>query len=133
MIAFIDEHRGQYGVEPIFAMLPIAPSVYYEHKAQQAGRRPVAPRRHRDTQLLGEIRRVHHVNFQVYGARKVWLQLRREGIPVARCTVARLMRAAGLQGARRGRRCRTTIPDESTARPADLVKRQFRAERPNQL
>jgi transposase InsO family protein len=133
MISFIDEHRGQYGVESICAMLPIAPSVYYEHKAQQAGRRPMAPRRRRDAELVGQIQRVHGSNFQVYGARKVWLQLHREGIPVARCTVARLMKSTGLQGVRRGRRCRTTIPDESANRPGDLVKRQFRAERPNQL
>ncbi len=133
MVSFIDEHRGQYGVEPICALLPIAPSVYYEHKAQQAGRRPVALRRRRDAELIGQIQRVHCANFQVYGARKVWLQLHREGIPVARCTVARLMKSAGLQGVRRGRRCRTTIPDASAERPADLVKRQFRAERPNRL
>ncbi len=133
MISFIDEHRGQYGVESICAMLPIAPSVYYEHKAQEAGRRPIAPRRRRDAELVGQIQRVHRSNFQVYGARKVWLQLHREGIAVARCTVARLMKSTGLQGVRRGRRCRTTIPDESAHRPADLVKRQFRAERPNQL
>ncbi len=133
MISFIDEHRGQYGVESICAMLPIAPSVYYEHKAQQAGRRPMAPRRHRDTELVGQIQRVHRSNFQVYGARKVWIQLRREGIRVARCTVARLRRLTGLQGVRRGRRCRTTIPDEGAMCPADLVKRQFRAKRPNQL
>lgn len=133
MISFIDEHRGQYGVESICAMLPIAPSVYYEHKAQQAGRRPIAPRRRRDAELVEQIQRVHRLNFQVYGARKVWLQLHREGIPVARCTVARLMKSEGLQGVRRGLRCRTTIPDEGAIRPADLVKRQFRAERPNQL
>ncbi len=133
MISFIDEHRGQYGVESICAMLPIAPSVYYEHKAQEAGRRPVAPRRRRDAELVGQIQRVHRSNFQVYGARKVWIQLRREGIRVARCTVARLMKSTGLQGVRRGRRCRTTIPAEHAVRPADLVKRQFRAERPNQL
>ncbi len=133
MISFIDEHRGQYGVESICAMLPIAPSVYYEHKAQEAGRRPVAPRRRRDAELVGQIQRVHRSNFQVYGARKVWIQLRREGIRVARCTVARLRKSTGPQGVRRGRRCRTTIPDEHAVRPADLVKRQFRAERPNQL
>ncbi len=133
MISFIDEYRGQYGVESICAMLPIAPSVYYEHKAQQAGRRPMAPRRRRDTELVGQIQRVHRSKFQVYGARKVWLQLHREGIPVARRTVARLMKSTGLQGMRCGRRCRTTIPDEHAVRPADLVKRQFRAERPNQL
>jgi putative transposase len=133
MISFIDEHRGQYGVESICAMLPIAPSVYYEHKAQQAGRRPMAPRRRRDTELVEQIQRVHHSNFQAYGARKVWLQLHREGISVARCTVARLMKTTGLQGVRRGRRCRTTVPYEHAVRPADLVKRQFQAERPNQL
>lgn len=133
MASFIDAHRDQYGVEPICAQLPIASSVYYEHKAQQAGRRPVALRRRRDATLVGEIQRVRRANLQVYGARKVWLQLHREGIAVARCTVARLMKAEGLQGVRRGRHCRTTIPDENAVRPADLVKRQFRAERPNQL
>lgn len=113
MVSFIDEHRDQYGVAPICAMLPIAPSVYYEHKSQQAGRRLVAPRRRRDAELIGQVQRVRSENFQVYRARKVWLRLRREGIPVARCTVARLMKSAGPQGARRGRRCRTTAPDAS--------------------
>lgn len=133
IVSIIDKHRDQYGVKSICAMLPIARSVYYEHKAQEAGRRPIAPRRRRDAELGGPIQRVHRSNFQVYGARKVWLELHREGIPVTRCTVARLMKTTGPQGVRRGRRCRTTIPDESANGPADLVKRQFRAERPDEL
>lgn len=133
MIAFIDAHRDAYGVEPICAQLPIAPSQYYEAKAREVDpdRRP--PRLQRDEALLLQIQCVHEENFGVYGARKVWRQLGREDIPVARCTVERLMRRLSLQGVVRGRRCRTTIPDESAARPLDHVKRQFAATRPNQL
>ena len=133
MVGFIDAHRDAYGVEPICAQLPIAPSQYYEHKAREAdpGRRP--PRLRRDEALLPEIRRVHEENFGVYGARKVWQQLGREEITVARCTVERLMRALRLQGVMRGRKCRTTIADDSAERPLDRVNRQFEATHPNQL
>jgi putative transposase len=130
MSAFIDEHRSVFGVEPICRSLGIAPSTYYAVRSRQ--RRPSA-RRVRDTELLAEIQRVHAETRGLYGARKVWLQLRREGIEVARCTVERLMRQAGLEGVRRGRRRRTTIADQAAERPADLVERDFTAEAPNQL
>ena len=128
MIAYIDQHRHRYGVEPICRVLPIAPSTY--HAAQ---RRSTSARAVRDRQLKAEIRRVHAEQFGVYGARKVWRQLHREGIAVARCTVERLMRQLGLQGVRRGKTRRTTTPDAAAARPADLVDRDFSAARPNQL
>jgi putative transposase len=128
MIAYIDANRDRFGVEPICRVLPIAPSTYYA-----ASRRPASARAVRDAQLKGEIARVHAEHFSVYGARKVWRQLDREGIAVARCTVERLMRELGLEGVRRGKGRRTTTPDETTARPADLVDRHFAAQRPNQL
>jgi transposase InsO family protein len=133
MVSFIDEHRAQYGVEPICRELPIAPSVYYEAKARQADPSLLPARSRRDAELVGEIERVHKANFRVYGARKVWRQLGRENVVAARCTVERLMRRMGLQGVVRGRRCRTTIADNGAALPGDLVKHDFRAERPNQL
>lgn len=133
MVQFIDEHRAQYGVEPICEQLPIAPSTYYEAKARQADPQRLPARTRRDMELCSEIERVHEANFQVYGARKVWRQLRREQIDVARCTVERLMARLGLQGVVRGRRCRTTIPDDRADRPLDRVQRQFKASRPNQL
>src|SRR5215217_2925503 len=128
MIAFIDAHKDRYGVEPICRVLPIAPSTYYQHSKGPRSARAV-----RDTQLKVEIARVHAEHFGVYGARKVWRQLHREGIAVARCTVERLMGELGLEGVRRGKPRRTTTPDAATARPADLVKRDFSATRPNQL
>ena len=133
MVSYINKNREAYGVEPICAVLPIAPSTYYEQKARQAdpGRLPL--RTQRDAMLRGQIRRVWEANFQVYGARKVWRQLNREGIQVARCTVERLMRAMGIEGAVRGRKTRTTIADASGARPGDLVSRDFKANRPNEL
>jgi putative transposase len=133
MVSFIDEHRAQYGVEPICRELPIAPSVYYEAKARQADPFLLPARSRRDAELAGQIERVHEANFRVYGARKVWRQLQRENVVAARCTVERLMRRMGLQGVVRGRRCRTTIANDSATLPGDLVKRDFRAERPNQL
>jgi len=133
MIAFIDAHRDAYGVESICAQLPIAPSTYYEHKRRQIDPSRVPARVRRDGELRGSIRRVWDDNFQVYGARKVWRQLNREQIPVARCTVERLMRSLELQGAMRGRKCRTTIADDGAARPPDHVNRQFQATRPNEL
>jgi transposase InsO family protein len=130
-VSFIDEHRDEYGVEPICTQLPIAPSTYYEHKARQANAERLPRRSQRDIELKSEIRRVWQENFRVYGARKVWRQLHREAIAAARCTVERLMREMGLRGAVRGRTCRTTIADDAAARPADLVKRQFTATRSN--
>jgi transposase InsO family protein len=128
MIAYIDAHKDRFGVEPICRVLPIAPSTYYQHRQPRPAARAV-----RDAKLKAEIRRVHEDNFGVYGARKVWRQLHREGICVARCTVERLMRQLGLQGVRRGKPRRTTTPDTAAARPADLVERDFSAARPNQL
>jgi transposase InsO family protein len=133
MVSFIDDHRAEYGVESICRQLPIAPSVYYERKARVAEPERVPARIRRDVKRGEQIRRVHEENFGVYGARKVWLQLNREDTPIARCTVERLMRSLGLQGVRRGKRRRTTIPHTSADQPADLVKRQFKAARPNQL
>ena len=124
---------AQDGVEPICRMLPIAPSTYYEQKAREKDPSRQSARAKRDVQLCGEIRRVRQENFDVYGVRKVWRQLRCEGRDVARCTVARLMREMGLQGAVRGRRFKTTKPDSSGARPMDLVERDFNATRPNEL
>jgi len=133
MVSFIDDHREEYGVEPICAAVPIAPSTYYEDKAREADPERAPPRVRRDAALRGEIRRVWDENFQVYGARKVWRQLNREGIAVARCTVARLMRELGLRGVVRGRRIKTTIGSEELPRPADLVNRDFEVTRPNTL
>ncbi len=133
MVAFIDDQRGVYGVEPICAVVPIAPSTYYEHKACEADPTRVSARAQRDVVLRGEIRRVWQENFEVYGAKKVWKQLNREGHSVARCTVARLMRSIGLRGSVRGRRFKTTILDDAASRPLDLVDRDFTASRPNEL
>ncbi len=133
MVSFIDEHREAYGVEPICAVLPIAPSTYYEYKARDRDPTRLPPREQRDAALCGEISRVWNENFQVYGVRKVWRQLLREDVVVARCTVARLMRDLGLRGVVRGRRCKTTIPDTAFDRPVDRVNRDFRVNRPNSL
>ena len=133
MIAFIDEHRAVHGVEPICRVLPIAPSTYYAHAARRAEPAKAPARSRSDAELSGAIRRVWDANFQVYGVRKVWRQLRREGIDVARCTVARLMRQMGLKGAMRGKVVRTTISDRAVPCPADRVNRQFQAPRPNAL
>jgi len=119
MLAFIDAHRAEYGVEPICKQLPIAPSTYYEHKSRQADPSRLPPRMQRDAELSGSIRRVWDENFRVYGARKVWRQLHREGIPVARCTVERLMHRVGLCGVVRGRKKRTTIAADIAERPLD--------------
>ena len=133
MVSFIDAHRAEYGVEPICAELPIAPSTYYEQKSYEMDPERLPPRVLRDRALEIEIRRVWEENFRVYGARKVWRQLNREGIKVARCTVERLMKKLGIQGVVRGRGYRTTIPDHAAERPADLVQREFTATRPNEL
>jgi putative transposase len=128
VIAYIDGYRGRFGVEPICEVLQVAPSTYYAAKTRRPCRRRV-----RDEELRVEIRRVHAENFGVYGARKVWRQLNREGIRVGRCRVERLMRQMGLAGRVRGKKKRTTIPADISARPADLVDRRFVATAPNQL
>jgi putative transposase len=125
---FVDEQRERFGVEPICRQLQIAPSGYYARKT-----RPPSKRALRDAELKPQITRVFQANYGVYGADKVWAALKREGLPVARCTVERLMRELGLRGAIRGKTRRTTISDETTAKPADLVERRFVASRPNQL
>ena len=133
MVRFIDDYRAEYGVEPICKVLPIAPSTYYAHKACETDPTQRSARARRDEKLRVEIRRVWDENYQVYGVRKVWRQLYRERIYVARCTVARLMKEMGLSGVVRGRRKKTTIPADLAERPTDLVDRNFKADRPNQL
>jgi putative transposase len=133
MKAFIDEHRHLYGVEPICKVLPIAPSTYYEHAARKRDPERQPARVRRDQTLKQHIRRVWEENFQAYGVRKVWRQLLREGIEVARCTVARLMRLMGLRGVVRGKQIRTTMSDRALPCPLDRVNRQFQAARPNAL
>jgi putative transposase len=134
MVAFIDQHREAYGVESICAVLPIAPSTYFRHQAHRADPTRRSTRARRDDELRVEIRRVWTEHFQVYGPRKVWRQLRREGMTVARCRVRRLMRQMGLAGAVRGRAWTTTTQAAGAAvRPPDLVDRKFTATGPNQL
>jgi len=133
MTAFIDQYRSAYGVEPICKVLPIAPSTYYEHAARRREPERLSARAKRDAELCVEIRRVFDENFGVYGVRKVWRQMLREGFAVARCTVARLMKKMALQGVIRGKRVRTTLPDKAAPCPLDHVNRQFRVERPNLL
>jgi len=133
MIAFIDEHRARHGVEPICRVLPIAPSTYHAHAARRVDPAKLPARARRDITLRTEIQRVYEENFQVYGVRKVWRQLLREEIAVARCTVARLMRTMGLQGVVRGKKVRTTISNAAAPCPLDRVNRQFKAPRPNAL
>ncbi len=122
-----------YGIEPICRALQIAPSGYRRHAAQRRNPALLCKRAQRDEKLVPHVQRVWHANMQVYGADKVWKQMNREGTTVARCTVERLMKRLGLQGARRGKVVRTTMPDTSVPCPLDRVNRQFRAERPNQL
>ncbi|WP_156513297.1 IS3 family transposase [Bordetella ansorpii] len=131
--AYIDRHREVYGVEPICKVLQVASSAYRRHAARLRDPARRSDRARRDEQLMPHVQRVWQENHRVYGADKVWRQLNREGVMVARCTVERLMRAHGLQGVRRGKRLRTTIADDAASRPMDRVNRQFRAERPNQL
>ena len=133
MIAFIDDHRGAYGVEPICKVLPIAPSTYRERLAQRRDPARLSARARRDQTLKPEIARVFAENFAVYGVRKVWRRMRREGFEVARCTVARLMGELGLQGVIRGKPVRTTISDKASPCPLDHVNRQFHAPAPDQL
>ena len=133
MIALIDDHRGEHGVEPICAVLPIAPSTYHSHAARRADPSLLPRRATRDAGLMPLIARVFEENFEVYGVRKVWRQLQREGQEVARCTIERLMQSMGLQGVIRGKPVKTTISDKAAACPLDHVNRQFQAPRPNAL
>ncbi len=133
MIAFIDDHCGAHGVEPICKVLPIAPSTYHAHVAKRRDPARLSARARRDVALKVEGRRVFDQNFSVYGVRKVWRQLQREGFGVARCTVSRLMRGMGLHGVIRGEPVRTTIRDKAALCPLDHVNRQFKASRPNVL
>lgn len=133
MIAFIDEHCGHYGVEPICRVLPVAPSTYHEHVAQRRDPARLSARAQRDEALKPEVMRVFAENFSVYGVRKVWRQMQREGFDVARCTVQRLMRELGLRGVIRGKPVRTTISDKAAPCPLDHVNRQFHAPAPNRL
>jgi putative transposase len=133
MIAFIDDHRAAYGVEPICKVLPIAPSTYHDHAAKRLDPTKLSVRAQRDKKLKPEIARVFAENFEVYGARKVWRQLVREGVTIARCTVERLMDDMGLQGVIRGKPVRTTIQDKAAPCPLDHVKRVFHAPAPNRL
>jgi transposase InsO family protein len=130
---FIDEHRGVHGVEPIRKVLQVVPSAYRHHAALARAPHRRCARAQRDEALVPEIKRVWQANMQVYGAVKVWRQLRREGTSVGRCTVERLMRRQGLRGVMRGKVVRTTLSDSKAPCPLDKVNRQFRAERPNQL
>jgi putative transposase len=133
MIAFIDDHRRAYGVEPISKVLPIAPSTYRTHAAKRADPAKLSARAKQDAIRKIKIRRVFAENFDVYGVRKVWRQLRREGEDIARCTVERLMRSMGLQGVIRDKPVKPTISDKAAPCPLDHVNRQFRAPRPNAL
>ena len=133
MVRYVDQHRAEHGVESICRQLPIAPATYYDYKAKQREPERRSARAIQDERLAPEVQRVWDENFQVYGVRKVWRQLNREDVSVARCTVARLMAAAGLQGAVRGKKAKTTVPDDALARPLDQVNRQFQTDRPNAL
>lgn len=132
-VRFIDCHREALGVESICKTLQFAPSLYYRQKAENRDPDLRSARKKWDEYMRVEIKRVWSENFEVYGARKVWRELVREGIPAARCTVERLMREMGLQGAVRGKTTRTTFAADSDPKPLDLVKRELHAERPNQL
>ena len=133
MRAFVDEHRENFGIEPICKVLQIAPSGYRKHAAQRRDPSRRCRRALRDEGLIPQVERVWQANLRVYGADKVWKQLHREGTHAARCTVERLMRRLGLQGVRRGKSVRTTVPDAAVPCPLDRVNRQFKADRPNQL
>lgn len=133
MIAFIDAHRDVHGVEPICRVLPIAPSTYHAHVARRKDPSRMSARARRDAGLRPEIERVWAENFRVYGVRKVWRQLRREGLEVARCTVARLMGELGIEGVVRGKAPKTTVSDKNAPCPLDRVNRQFRVAGPNRL
>ena len=129
----METHVGEFGVEPMCRVLQIAPSTWHEHVRRKADPARLSARAKRDAELSAEIQRVHAENFGVYGVRKVWRQLQREGLSMARCTVARLMKALGLEGVVRGKRMKTTISDKGVPCPQDKVNRQFAADRPNRL
>mgnify|MGYP001795732703 CR=1 FL=1 len=133
MIAFIEDHREPLGVEPICKQLPIAPSTFYAHQARRANPDLLSDRAKRYKALLPEIKRNWEENYRVYGVRKVWHQMRREGFQIARCTVERLMRDMGSQGLLRGKTVKTTVPDKTQSCPLDKVNRQFRVAAPNKL
>jgi putative transposase len=133
MIRFVDAYREEHGVEPICRVIKIAPSTYHAHAYRRSNPQTAPERVRRDAALRPEIQRIFDENYRVYGARKVWRQLLREGHSVARCTVERLMKAMGLQGVIRGKRVRTTVPDKGAPCPHDHVNRQFRPARPNML
>jgi putative transposase len=125
---YIDQHKDRFGVEPICRTLEIAPSTYYAARS-----RPPSARQRRDEELKPTVQRVHASNYDVYGAEKVWRQLRREGVEVGRDRTARLMAALGLAGITRSARKRTTVPAATASRPDDLVGRNFSAPAPNRL
>ena len=133
MITFIDDNRGSYGVEPICKLLPIAPSTYYSHVAKRQDPSRMSARAQRDILLKPEVARVFAENFGVYGVRKVWRQMKREGYDIARCTVERLMHDMGLAGVIRGKPVRTTVSDKAAPCPLDHVNRQFHSPAPNML
>ena len=133
MIQFIEDHRDDHGVEPICRVLPIAPATFYDNMAKRADPSRLSDRAKRDAELKPEIERVFEQNLKVYGVRKVWRQMHREGFDIARCTVARLMKDIGIEGVIRGKRPRTTIPDKALPCPLDRVNRQFHASAPNVL
>jgi transposase InsO family protein len=133
MIQFIKDHRADHGVEPICRVLPIAPATFYDNLAKQADTSRLSDRAKRDEQLKPEIERVFEENLKVYGVRKVWHQMNREGFDIARCTVARLMKDIGIEGVIRGKKPKTTWQDKALPCPLDRVNRQFHAPAPNVL
>ena len=133
MISFVDAYRDEHGVEPICKVLLIAPATYHKHAARRRDPERLPSRARRDAQLSREIKRVFDDNFGVYGYRKVWDQMKRDGFEVARCTVARLMSKMGLSGVIRGKHVKTTVPDKAAPCPRDHVNRKFSVDRPNVL
>ena len=133
MIQFIEDHRDDHGVEPICRVLPIAPATFYDNMAKRADPSRLSDRAKRDAELKPEIERVFEQNLKVYGVRKVWRQMHREGFDIARCTVARLMKDIGIEGVIRGKRPRTTIRDKALPCSLDGVNRQFHASASNTL
>jgi putative transposase len=133
MIAFIDDHREAHGIEPICKVLPIVPSTYHDHLAKGADPVKLSARAWQDMALKPDISRVFAENFEVYGLRKVWRQMHREGFSIARCTVERLMQGMELQGVIRGKSAKTTVQDNAVPCPLDHANRQFRAPAPNVL
>ena len=133
MYAFVDQYRHTHGVEPICTALQVAPSAYRRHAARRKDASLLSNRAQRDLELSAKIDQVWRANFQVYGAVKIWKQMNREAVLVARCTVERLMRRLGIQGAVRGKVMRTTVSDPKAPCPLDRVNRNFKAQRPDQL